>query len=414
MKRHRLVCAILLCSALGAAEQAVDLPTALARSPAISAARARVQAAGMAARAAGVLPDPMIGVGAGRERSRMGEAMDMYGAMIEQPLPRWGERDAMRQGAQAQVAMAEAEFAELVGEHAAGVAAAVVEAQAAAQSILLVVEARDRLRALGEVVRARIAAGGGMIGESLALDTKLQQLELQLADLARRQADADAEARGRLGLPPEAVLPPLALPDPAAIRPDATPMVRRAAASRGEAMAMEREAAARGNPETAVGLSWDREAVGTDEQVDKYNLTFRVSLPVWRQAYGEAADAARGRARAAAHEARASSWMASSQVGRTQRAVEQAARAQAVADAIAGRSRTEYDAVIRQVGTGTASVMAALDLLDRISEARMQAIEARMASQLTLAELWRLAPPVLPDVGPAGAGPEHDHRMGTP
>ena len=412
MKRHRLVLATLLCGALGAAEQAVDLPTALARSPAISAARARVQAAGMAARAAGVLPDPMVGIGAGRELPRMGEAMDMYGAMIEQPLPRWGERDAMRQGALAQVAMAEAEFAELVGEHAAGIAAAGVEAQAAAQSLLLVAEARDRLRALGEVVRARIAGGGGMIGESLALDTKVQQLELQLADLARRQADAEAEVRGRLGLAPEAALPPLALPDPASIRPDATPMARRAAASRGEAVAMEREAVARGNPETAVGLSWDREAAGTEEQVDKYNLTFRISLPVWRQAYGEAADAARGRARAAAHEARASGWMARSQVGRAQRAVEQAARAQAVADAIAGRSRTEYEAVIRQVGTGGASIMAALDLLDRISEARMQAIEARMTSQLTLAELWRLAPPTLPDAGSAGS--EHDHRMGNP
>jgi outer membrane protein TolC len=412
VNRHRLVLAALLCGTLGAAEQAMDMATALARSPAISAARARVQAAGLAARAAGVLPDPMLGIGVGRELPRMGEAMDMYGAMIEQPLPRWGERDAMRQTALAQVAMAEAEFAELVGEHAAGVAAAGAEAQAAEQSLVLVEESRDRVRALSEVVRARVAGGGGTIGESLALDTRVQQLDLQLADLARRRADAEAEVRGRLGLPPDATLPPLSLPATAAIRPDATPMARRAAASRGEAEAMAQEAIARGNPETAVGLSWDREAVGTEEQVDKYNLTFRVSLPVWRQAYGAAADAARGRARAAAHEARASGWMARSQVGRAQRAVEQAARAQAVADGIAGRGHTEYDAVIRQVGTGNASIMTVLDLLDRISEARMQAIEARLTSQLALAQLWRLAPPTLPEA--VGAASDHDHRMGTP
>ena len=59
-----------------------------------------------------------------------------------------------------------------------------------------------------------------------------------------------------------------------------------------EAQAMEREAVARGNPETAVGLAWEREAAGTDEQTDKVALTFRMSLPIYRSAYGGAADAA--------------------------------------------------------------------------------------------------------------------------
>jgi outer membrane protein TolC len=321
----------------------------------------------------------------------------------------------MRQTALAQVAMAEAELAELVGEHAAGIAMAGAEALAAAQSRSLIEESLVRIRSLADAVRARVAAGGGMMGEVLALDTQRQQLELQLTDLVRRQADAEAEVRGRLGLAADDPLPALSFPDPVAIKPDATPMARRAIASRGEAEAMEREAVSRGNPESSIGLSWDREAAGTEEQVDKYNLTFRISLPVWRQAYAASADAARGRARAAAHEARASGWMARSQIGRAQRAMDQAARAQAVADAIAERSRTEYDAVIRQVGTGAAPIMSALDLLDRISDARMQAIEARMSSQMILAELWRLAPPALPDAALSGQpSVHHDHQTGNP
>jgi outer membrane protein TolC len=386
----------------------LEFRAALARAPSIAAARARVGAAEQAQGAAGVLPDPMVGGDIGRERTRMGEDMTMYGAMIEQALPRWGERDAMRQTARAQVSLEAANVAAVIGDHAAEVATGIAEWMAARDTQVLVRQSRKRITALSEVVRARIAAGGAMIGDQLALDTKAQQLDLQLADLERRQADALAMVRGRLGLRPDAPVPPFAAPDPATIRVEANPMARTAAAMQQEAQAMEREAMARGNPETAVGLAWEREAAGTEEQTDKVALTFRMSLPIHRSAYGDAADAARARVRAARHEASGATWMARSQVSRAQRAIAQAQRAQRTADDIAARTRTEYDAVIQQIGSGGATVTASLNLLDMITESGMNAIMARLDSQMALAELWRLAPPDLPTAIVADDG---DHAI---
>lgn len=389
-----------------------EFRSALARAPAVAAARARVAAAGQAAGAAGVLPDPMIGGDVGRERTRMGEDMTMYGAMVEQALPRWGERDAMRLKAQAQVSLEAANVAAVIGDHAAAVATGIAEWTAASDTQVLVKQSRERIAALREVVRARIAAGGAMIGDQLALDTKAQQLDLQLADLDRRQADALAMVRGRLGLRPDAPVPSFAAPDPAIIRVEGNPMALTAIAMQQDAQAMEREAVSRGNPETAVGLSWEREAAGTEEQNDKLSFTFRMSLPIHRSAYSDAAEAARARVRGARHEVSGVTWMARSQVGRAQRAIAQAQQAQRTADDIAARTRTEYDAVIQQVGSGGASVTSSLNLLDMISESGMNAIMARLDSQMALAELWRLAPPNLPTASVTDDGDQpSDHHV---
>ena len=72
--------------------------TALAQAPQVAAARARLSAARRGSDAAGVLPDPKIGIDIGRGSPRTGSASPMYGAFIEQSLPRWGERDAERLG----------------------------------------------------------------------------------------------------------------------------------------------------------------------------------------------------------------------------------------------------------------------------------------------------------------------------
>jgi outer membrane protein TolC len=382
-----------------AAEQADDaFLRALASAPAVAAARTRSVSAERVVEAADVLPDPMIEVEAGRSRSRPDGGMTMYGTAIEQPLPRWGERGARRQGALAQALAMRAEFAGLVGEHAAAVAAALAEREAAEQGLALTRESRARLDAFAAVVHARIASGAGRLDEQLDLDTRRQQWNLTEAEQLRRRDDAEAEVRGRLGLAPDAPLPPLALPEVAAIRPESAPMARRAEAGRAEAEAAEREAQARANPETALGLAWEREAAGTEQQVDTWKLSFRLSLPVWRSAYAAEADAARGRARAASHEARASVWMAHSQISRARRAAEQSARAEALAEDIVARNLASYDSVVSLVGSGGAPITAALDLLDRISEARAQAIEARLACRLASAELWRLSPPELPVV----------------
>lgn len=397
---------VLSCLAFGAQAAEDAFLAALARAPGIAAARTRVEAARHSARGAGVLPDPMLSADLGRTRQRMGDDMTMYGAMLGQSLPRWGERDAMRLKAAAQVELAEADFADAVGEHAAMVATAAAEAAAAAATGALLTETATRVRAMQETVVARIAAGGALIGDSLALDTRAQSLELQISEQRRRLADAEAEARGRLGLAEGRPIPAAAYPDLASIDPERVPMARRARAMHSDARAMEREATARANPETGIDVRWEREASGTEEQSDTYSLALTMSLPVWRQAYADAADGARASARAAGHEAHASAWMARSQLSRAGRAATVAAQARSTAEAVASRTRGEYDAMIRQLGTGAAGLGMALELLDRISEAQMQAIDAELASRMALAALWRLAPPELAGM-PAADEPEH-------
>lgn len=368
---------------------------AIARAPAIAAALTRAAAAEQERRAAGVLPDPMIGGDLGRERPRMGQDMTMYGLMIEQALPRWGERDAQRRLAGARAVLAGAEAAATAGDLAAEVAAGLAELEAARDTLALAQAARGRADALGAAVRARLATGAAMLGERLAIDTRIQQIDLQCADLARRQADAEAMVRGLLGIPASAALPPFAAPDPGAIRTADVPMARSAAAMQLEAQAMEREAAARGNPETSIGLAWEREAAGTEEQSDSISLSLRVSLPMYRPAYRAAAEAARLRARAARHEAGAAGFMAQSRAGRAQRAVAQARQAERTAADIAARAQSEYDMAVVQAGSGGTTATAALALLDMITESGMAAIMARLDSRMALAELWRLSPPDL-------------------
>jgi hypothetical protein len=286
------------------------------------------------------------------------------------------------------------------------VATAAAEAAAATATAGLLTEAATRVRAMQEAIVARIAGGGAQIGDSLALDSRAQSLELQISEQHRRFADAEAEVRGRLGLAEGQPIPAASYPDLARIDPERVPMARRARAMHSDARAMEREATARANPETGLDLRWEREAAGTPEQADTYSLALTVSLPVWRQAYADTADSARASARAAGHEAQASAWMARSQLSRAARATTIATQARATAEAVAERTRSEYDAMTRQVGTGAASLGMALELLDRISEARMQAIEAEFASRMALAGLWRLAPPELADTP---ATDDHEH-----
>ena len=105
----------------------VDFRQALAASPMVEAARARLGSTKREGAAAGVLPDPRAGLDVGREAVRNGTVTPMYGAMIEQPLPSWGSRDAQRLSAIAQMHMSEAELAEIIGEQAALVSAALAE-----------------------------------------------------------------------------------------------------------------------------------------------------------------------------------------------------------------------------------------------------------------------------------------------
>ena len=104
---------------------------ALTRAPGIAAAQQRALAAERAIGAAGVLPDPMLSGDLGRKRPSMGDDTRLYGLMLEQPLPRWGERAAARASARAAAGAAGAERDDVLGEHAAELALMLSEAAAA-------------------------------------------------------------------------------------------------------------------------------------------------------------------------------------------------------------------------------------------------------------------------------------------
>ncbi len=371
--------------------------TALAQSPMVAAAHARLTAARRGGEAAGILADPKIGVDVGRETMRAGNASPLYGVTLEQSLPRWGERDAQRLTATAQIRLAEAELSAAIGDQAAMVAAALAEARAKHATLALARETEQRVRLLKDVLHGQLANGTVPLGAALALDTRAQQIELLITDAERQMADAEDEARGRLGLAPTSPLPSAAFPQLVGIDVAATPLALRATAAHAAAEAEERGAAARSNPETSVGVGWEREQAGTEEQNDKFRLSFTMSLPVHRAAYEAMAEAARSRARAASHEVNGSRWMARSLIDRATRAQAQSARARSAADALTERTRTEMNAVTHQVATAGGSLVQAMDLLDRITAAQQQVIDAELTSSLALADLWRLAPPILPD-----------------
>ncbi len=374
--------------------------TALAHAPMVAAARARLSAARHDGAAAGVLPDPRLGLGVGLETMRSGGSSPMYGALLEQPLPRWGERDAQRMTATSQIRLAEAELAEALGDQAAVLATALAEARAWRATIELRHASEKRIQVLKDVLHGQLASGAAPLGAALALDTRAQELTLQITEAERQVADAEAEARGRLAIAPTEPLPPVAFPHLASIDMGATPLALRALATRSAAEADERGAESRGNPETSVGVGWDREQAGTTDQNDKFRLSFTMSLPVHRAAYEATAEAARARARAASHEVDGSRWMARSLIERATRAQAQAARSRSAADAVSDRTRTEMDAITQQVGLAQpaagGSLIQAIDVLDRITAAQQQVIDAELTSALALADLWRLAPPVVP------------------
>lgn len=393
----------IIAAGLAAADAVVPVPVqaaflrSLAGAPAIQAAQERILASRRAAGAAGRLPDPMLGAGYARKSTAM-QRWPMYDVVLEQPLPRWGERDAMRDKAAAETAMSEAELQESLGEIAAEVATLLAEADAARAKLALVEAQIARATTLQATVAARVAAGTAAIAEPLGVRSRLAALTVERDTMRRMAADAEQEARGRLGMAPDTPLPPFAAPERAALALDRVPGVRTAQARSAEADAMLGEARAGRYPETAVGVRYEREQQPGDP-MDTVGVEVRVSLPVWQGASADLEEAARARRRAAQREIAGWRFRAQSLLGRAERAATVAASARAAAQDTRARLDAEYDAMIRAAATrGGADLISLLDVLDRLGDAERMVVEAEAAARQAEAGLWRLAPPDLPAV----------------
>ncbi len=296
LRRLILVSFAIAVTAAAAEPPPPDFAAAIAAAPGVSAARTRAAAMHMTRHAAGVLPDPRLRLEAGPMRTSEADSWT-YGAGIEQPLPRWGERDADRARAIAGIPAAEAEVAVILGDTAAMVAGALAEADAAGRTADLQAASRERLQALVPVFAARSASGGSS-RDSLRLSDRIEALGLAETDARRRAEDARSEARARLGLAEDAALTTVNYPT---IGDDhePSPAERQAVARVGEARADLDRARSRSHPETAVGLRWERDEAGELGRSDKFVLGFDLSLPVWRGAYDAEVESAQARERSA-------------------------------------------------------------------------------------------------------------------
>ena len=371
----------------------------LAQAPQVRALLAQRQAMRYLEGAAGRLPDPMLALGYARKRTPM-ERMPMYDVMLEQPLPRWGERDAARAMAASATRMSEAEVAAEVAMLAGEITMALAELDGLRAQVTEGEAQEQRIAALARVIDARVATGDAGVLDRLMIDTRRERLLLRLDDQRRLLADRTAEIRGRLALAPDAALPVFAAPAPDAIDPARTPLALTAEARRLEALAGLQEARAMGRPETAVGLRAEREAAN-DGNEDTIGVTVSISLPLARGAIAAGEDAAHARLRAAERLAEAARWRTTTAIEATRRAIVQAERADRLANTLLTRAEAEHQVVAAALASGGADLTQVLDLHDHLAELRLAVIEARVQARQAQAGLWAYVIPELPAIGAA-------------
>lgn len=371
--------------------------------PAMQAAARRIDAAQRRTGAAGLLPDPEVEGMVSRMNGAMGERSDMYEVNVRQPLPRRGELAAQRERARAAVAMAEADYAMMAGELAAETAMALAEAESATARLACVSRQVDRLDAVLRGLDVRLATttggmGGTRLADRLTVQTRLAAMRLMLENDELMVADALAEARGRLGLAPDAPLPAFAAPDPAAIDPAASPALLAANARTTEADAMAGMAKAASRPMTAVGLRYERErtAMGNDNTV---GLALMSDFP-WRSRRASRAELEAASAERAAAQADASSatYRIRAAVARAERAARLADSSRRVSAGTLERLGAELDAFLRAASAGNpgeSTVLMTVELLEKATDAEIAVITAEQAERAARAELWRYAPAAL-------------------
>lgn len=390
----------LLTTAAFAQDAAPESPAhflqAVASAPSLAAAARRIDAARERIGAAGLLPDPEIEGMGSRMDGPMGESSTMYEVNLRQPLPKRGERAADRERALAGVAMAEADFATMAGEMAAEIASSLAEADAADARLRLLDAQIARLDAVLRALETRIATGSdSRLRDRLTLQSQLASLQLMRENERRLQDDARAEARGRLGLPPDAPLPAFAAPTPSDIVADQAATIRLAEARTLEAESMIKMARASARPMTAVGVRFERQRTGMGNE-DTVGLAVMSDLP-WRsrrsaRAETRAAEAERAAARS---DAVAATHRISSALTRAERAARLADLSRRLSAETLGRLSAEYDAMIRGASAGTSgesTVLQVVELLEKTTEAELQVIEAEVAARTARAELWRYLP----------------------
>jgi len=256
---------------------------------------------------------------------------------------------------------------------------------------------------------ARLAAGAGRIADRLLVQSRLAAMQLVIEEERKSAADALAEARARLGLPPDTPLPEFTAPSPNDIRAEEAAPVRLAAARTTEADATGQVARTAANPLMSVGVRLERER-RTQGPEHTAGLAFTTELPFRSRHYARAEIRAAAAERAAAtSDGEAARYRIASALTRVERAERLAATSRRLSEETVARLDAEYDALVRAAGVGTggatgeSTVLQTVGILERVTEAGLQVIRADTAVRTARAELWRHVPASHFPVGPSSS-----------
>jgi outer membrane protein, heavy metal efflux system len=163
---------------------------ALANAPSIAARRARVAAAQAAAKAADVLPDPMLEFevkDGGFPKWTLGDdPMSMIGATIRQPLVSKGRKVSRLAAATAEIEVRQSETSAVAADLAAAVQTEYSRIYAVDRERAILRDSEELARLLAETATARYASGGS--DQATVLRAQLERTRL-----AERAADLEAE-----------------------------------------------------------------------------------------------------------------------------------------------------------------------------------------------------------------------------
>lgn len=191
------------------------LALAAQRSPSARAARAGVTSATEGARAAGQLPDPVLGIGienlpvTGPDRFRPNaDSMTMKRVGISQEWLSREKRAAREAAAVALVGREQVSEREAIAEARLQTALAYVDAYFAAKALELTVLTEHHVHEEYEAARARLSSAGASSQEVLALSGARGVAEDESAEVRQAQADAFTSLQRWIATKPDALAPP--------------------------------------------------------------------------------------------------------------------------------------------------------------------------------------------------------------
>lgn len=205
MRRLNLFLLLVLALPATRAETLEDwIATALAKNPALAAAKQKWEAAKQKVPQARALDDPMIGVDVERDSTRFNSYADAEW-MLSQKIPWFGKRAAKASVAQLEAEVTGFQYLELVRSLRGQVIAAHWDLWLAQRTAALMAESRQLMEQLARAARARYEAGNGSQADVLRAEMELAKMANSVTTMEREVAVAQAVVNKLLAADPSTV-----------------------------------------------------------------------------------------------------------------------------------------------------------------------------------------------------------------